>query len=104
MAKQRLFVQALFSRKTTSPTISKFVEIIETQTPHWYLMTYFLPVAIFYILLLVAFSIPNAVINSRIFFGFLHSRDQEPAEFFLALGFLFFTLDVYLRQAQEKAH
>jgi len=68
--------------------------------PRWYLMTYFIPVAIFYIVLNLA---PVEItIHGSISLGFLFQKDQEPFELILALGFLGFVLSNYIRLRQMK--
>jgi len=64
--------------------------------PRWYLMTYFIPVAIFYLILNLA---PPEVTSFEglVKWNFLYPRDQEPFELILALGFLGFVLGNYIK-------
>ena len=68
--------------------------------PRWYLMTYFIPVAIFYILLNLA---PPEVTVNGISWNFLFPKDQEPFELLLALGFFGFVLSNYIRLRHMKS-
>jgi len=64
--------------------------------PSWYLMTYFIPVAIFYLILNLA---PPEVssLGGLVKWEFLFPKDQEPFELILALGFLGFVLGNYIK-------
>lgn len=68
--------------------------------PGWYLMTYFIPVAIFYVVLNLA---PPEVTVQNISWGFLFPKDQEPFELILALGFFGFVLSNYIQLRRVKA-
>ena len=63
--------------------------------PRWYLMSYFIPVSIFYLILNLA--PPDLTSMNSIIQSFYFPKDQEPFEFILALGFLGFSLTNYLR-------
>ena len=63
--------------------------------PRWYLMSYFIPVSIFYIILNLVYS--DLLSSVRIRVSFLVAHSQEPFEFLLSLGFLGFSLANYLR-------
>jgi len=63
--------------------------------PSWYLMSYFIPVSIFYIILNLA--PPDLSSLEGIRGSFFFPKEQEPFEFFLSLGFLGFSLANYLR-------
>jgi len=67
--------------------------------PGWYLMTYFIPVSIFYLVLNLA---PPEVTIQGISWGFLFSRDQEPFEFILALGLLGFVFSNFIKLRHMK--
>ena len=59
--------------------------------PSWFISSFFLPTFIFFIILEFSDG-----------FGFFISRDQEPVEFLLSLGFLAFTMISFFRQAVDK--
>jgi len=63
--------------------------------PRWYLMSYFIPVTIFYLILYL--SPPVISPQGTLVEGFLFPKDQEPFEFILALGFLGFVSANYIR-------
>ncbi len=58
--------------------------------PNWYLMTYFLPVVLFY-------TYYDYIMETNNFLDFTH-REQEPSEFFLSIGFFLFILINRFRQ------
>ena len=68
--------------------------------PGWYLMSYFLPVSIFYLILNLT---PAEQISPQGFYwNFTFPKEQEPFEFLLSLGFFGFILINYLRLRKAK--
>jgi len=63
--------------------------------PGWYLMGYFIPVSIFYLILNLT---PAEQITLGFYWNFLIQKDQEIFEFLLSLGFLGFVLINFIRQ------
>ncbi len=63
--------------------------------PGWYLMSYFLPVSIFYLILNLT---PADQISIGLYWNFLIQPDQEIFEFLLSLGFMGFILINFIRQ------
>jgi len=89
-----LWILFLKSSKDNSSSFKTFF------VPRWYLMTYFIPVAIFYIVLNLA---PAEVITpGEIRWGFLFPKDQEPFELILSLVLLGFVFSNYIKLKQMK--
>ena len=63
--------------------------------PGWYLMSYFLPVSIFYLILNLT---PADQISIGLYWNFFIQKDQEIFEFLLSLGFMGFVLINFIRQ------
>jgi len=63
--------------------------------PGWYLMSYFIPVSIFYLILNLT---PADQISIGLYWNFLIQPDQEIFEFLLSLGFMGFILINFIRQ------
>lgn len=68
--------------------------------PRWYLMSYFLPVSIFYLILNL--TPPEQISLQNIYWNFTFQKDQEPFEFLLSLGFFGFILINYIRLRKMK--
>jgi len=88
-----LWILFLKSSKDNSSSFKTFF------VPPWYLMTFFIPVSIFYIVLNLA---PPEVTTQGISWGFLFPRDQEPFELILSLGLLGFVFNNYIKLRQMK--
>jgi len=89
-----LWILFLKSSKDNSSSFKTFF------VPPWYLMTFFIPVSIFYIVLNLA---PAEVITpGEIRWGFLFPKDQEPFELILSLGLLGFVFSNYIKLRQMK--
>ena len=89
-----LWIVFLKSSKEKFPSFKTFF------VPGWYLMTYFIPVAIFYVILNLA--TPEVTVQG-ISWGFLFPKDQEPFELILAFGFLGFVLSDYIKLRRMKS-
>jgi hypothetical protein len=63
--------------------------------PGWYMMSYFIPISIFYLILNLTPTEHISPIGIR--WNFLFEKEQEPFEFLLSLGFLGFIFTNYLR-------
>jgi len=63
--------------------------------PGWYLMSYFIPISIFYLILNL--TPPEQISSEGIYWNFTFQKDQEPFEFLLSLGFLGFILTNFVR-------
>ena len=88
-----LWILFLKSSKDNSSSFKTFF------VPPWYLMTFFIPVSIFYIVLNLA---PPEVTTQGISWGFLFPKDQEPFELILSLGLLGFVFSNYIKLRQMK--
>lgn len=88
-----LWILFLKSSKDNSSSFKTFF------VPPWYLMTFFIPVSIFYIVLNLA--TPEVTINS-LSWNFLFPKDQEPFELILSLGLLGFVFSNYIKLRQMK--
>ena len=62
--------------------------------PSWYLALYFLPVSILYLYV----DLSRYYLNGKYAFAAITSREQEPAELLLSLGFLLFVIINLYRQ------
>lgn len=63
--------------------------------PGWYLMSYFIPVSIFYLMLNL--TPPEQISQEGFYWNFTFPKEQEPFEFLLSLGFFGFILINYIR-------
>jgi len=88
-----LWILFLKSSKDNSSSFKTFF------VPPWYLMTFFIPVSIFYIVLNLA---PPEVTTQEISWGFLFPKDQEPFELILSLGLLGYVFSNYIKLRQMK--
>jgi len=79
----------LKSKSTTFYSFQRFF------VPGWYLMSYFLPISIFYLILNLTPTEHISPIGIR--WDFLFEKEQEAFEFLLSLGFLGFIFTNYLR-------
>ncbi len=68
--------------------------------PGWYLMSYFLPVSIFYLMLNL--TPPEQISLQGMYWNFTFQKEQEPFEFLLSLGFFGFILVNYIRLRKAK--
>ena len=68
--------------------------------PRWYLMSYFLPVSIFYLILNL--TPPEQISLQNLYWNFTFQKEQEPFEFLLSLGFFGFILINYIRLRKMK--
>jgi len=62
--------------------------------PRWYLMSYFLPVSIFYLILNL--TPPEQISLQNLYWNFTFQKEQEPFEFLLSLGFFGYILINYI--------
>ena len=85
--------------------IRKFKSLVNFFTPDYYLILYFLIVAILYLYYEYFSAVLVTVIGDQFAWGyghFIHGKDQEAAELLLSIGFfLFFLINKY-RQLWEK--
>ncbi len=70
--------------------------------PGWYLMSYFLPVSIFYLMLNL--TPPEQISLQGMYWNFTFQKEQEPFEFLLSLGFFGFILVNYIRLRKAKGN
>jgi len=70
--------------------------------PGWYLMSYFLPVSIFYLMLNL--TPPEQISLQGMYWNFTFQKEQEPFEFLLSLGFFGFILVNYIRLRKAKVN
>lgn len=82
-------VRILFKMQNINNNLKKMILLF---SPKWYLMFYFMPTFIIYSYFLLDFN-ENYVKGN----GFVRWYDQEPAELLLAVGALFFLLDIALK-------
>ncbi len=75
---------------------SKNNSFVRFFVPAWFLMLYFIPIFIFYFI--QNYPHPSLVSPEGFRLGLFHHKDQEPAEFLLSLGFLFFVVTTFFRQ------
>lgn len=82
----------IFFRKSKNTNFYSFKRFF---VPGWYLMSYFLPMSIFYLILNL--TPPEQISPIGIHWEFLFEKEQEPFEFLLSVGFLGFILVNYIR-------
>ena len=70
--------------------------------PGWYLMSYFIPVSIFYLMLNL--TPPEQISLQGMYWNFTFQKEQEPFEFLLSLGFFGFILVNYIRLRKAKGN
>ena len=74
---------------------TKFYSFSRFFVPGWYLMSYFIPISIFYFIF--HFTPPENISEIGVRWDFLFEKEQEPFELLLSLGFLGFILTNYIR-------
>jgi len=82
----------IFFQKSKSTQFYSFSRFF---VPGWYLMSYFIPIAIFYFIFHL--TPPENISEIGIRWDFLFEKEQEPFEFLLSVGFLGFILINYIR-------
>ena len=84
-------------QKSTNTNLYSFKRFF---VPRWYLMSYFLPVSIFYLILNL--TPPEQISLQNLYWNFTFQKEQEPFEFLLSLGFFGFILINYIRLRKMK--
>ncbi len=79
---------------------SNFFNFKRFFVPGWYLMSYFIPVSIFYLMLNL--TPPEQISQEGFYWNFTFPKEQEPFEFLLSLGFFGFILLNYIRLRNAK--
>ena len=82
----------IFFRKSKNTNFYSFKRFF---VPGWYLMSYFLPMSIFYLILNL--TPPEQISPIGIHWEFLFEKEQEPFEFLLSVAFLGFILINFIR-------